>query len=321
MNEALGHHTSIESGGEEPCRERRIPVREGVSDQRMSLCCERADLGRRSVERRCFAEARFRRKPCRKPVCTPRRQQRPIMPAIVRQRAGTSGVDQTCWHAGAALQRAFQLAPGRRRGRFGKQFDDQPGEFGHGSAEIVVVQAQLHSGDPCPSIAAHDGVYDSNWTTDVGAGPRVGWFAEERRPVHQYPPSQCGAVLGEQHQIPERTLGWRNLNFQGRFDRRKAGSGVRSSAQREKLRQDLRDAVHGMTDKNVGHSVGAGGNEALGDQTSVGEDGIKANLVARAMGKAALPPYFLHERTTWRTTPLLFVFTVRGLSKKTAQGY
>jgi hypothetical protein len=72
VNEALCHHTSIESGGEEPCRERRIPVREGVSDQRMSLCRERADLGRRSVERRCFAEAGFRRKPCRKPVCTPR---------------------------------------------------------------------------------------------------------------------------------------------------------------------------------------------------------------------------------------------------------
>ena len=45
------------------------------------------------------------------------------------------------------------------------------------------------------------------------------------------------------------------------------------------MRQDLRDAVHGMTDKNVGHSVRACRNEALGDQTFVGEDGIKANLL------------------------------------------
>jgi hypothetical protein len=128
-------------------------------------------------------------------------------------------------------------------------------------------------------------------------------------------------VLGEQHQIPERTLGWRNLNFQGRFDRRKAGSSVRSAAQREKLRQDLRDAVHGMTDKNVGHSVRASGNEALGDQTSVGEDGIKANLLFEQWERPPCHRISSMSETTWRTTPLLFVFTVRGLSKKNAQGY
>jgi len=128
-------------------------------------------------------------------------------------------------------------------------------------------------------------------------------------------------VLGEQHQIPERTLGWRNLNFQCRLDRRKAGSGVRSAAQREKLRQDLRDAVHGMTDKNVGHSVRAGRNQALGDQTPVAEDGIKANLLFEQWDSPPCHRIFSMSETTWRTTPLLIAFTARGLSKKIAQGY